>query len=323
LLVEGSHLVPCHKFVLDACSDYFASFLHNKNLEDKNLVICLPLEIKLWEIEAILAFMYNGSVAISQEGLQSLVKVAEILQVKGLCGDSSAISSNEPNSQTIIDEAATDGLNFNESTEMVEVEDGNHNEEFPFNDQMIIKREIDISDVDDQGTTSRDNSCPTSPKTNSGLIRVKQNLFKNDAAKKASADTLVYNKKSMDIYVKNKAESSRCSTPTPAENAQQFEDIVCSPTLMQYEDEQQMDKIDDDDDFIIEESGCNDELYKIISQKFENCEQFSLCENEQNSNLLISSVSSQFNFKGENSSNVEMAGAIQGLYLRNPRGLWI
>lgn len=77
-----------------------------------------------------------------------------------------------------------------------------------------------------------------------------------------------------------------------------------------------MDRMDDDDDFIIEE-GCNDELYKIISQKLENCEQFSpLSDHEQNSKLLISSVSSQFNFKAENSG-----AAIQGLYLRNPRGI--
>ena len=313
MLVEGKIIIPCHKFVLDACSDYFASFLNNKLLEDRNLVICLPLEIKLWEIEAILAFMYNGSVAVSQEGLQNLVKAAEILQVKGLCGESSSISSNDQNSQVHSKSNAASQA----STEKVELEDENQFEEISYNERMIIKREIDTSDVDDQDTAPRENLFP-----NPGLIRVKQNLFQDETLTKSSADTLVYNKKSMDIYVKGNAESSRPlnESPTTSGNSQQFEDIVCSPTLMQYDEEQHLEKLEDDDDFLIEESGCNDELYKIISQKFEKCEQFSI-DSDQNSKLLISSVSSQFNqsFRGENSGNVEMSG-IQGLYLRNPRG---
>lgn len=82
--------------VLDACSDYFANFLKNKVFDDKNLVICLPKEIRLWQIQAILQFMYHGEVCISQEGLPSLVKCAELLQVKGLCGsDPTTITSSE------------------------------------------------------------------------------------------------------------------------------------------------------------------------------------------------------------------------------------
>lgn len=86
LVAEGQHFVSCHRLVLDACSDYFANFLKNKMFDDKNIVICLPKEIKLWQIQALLQFMYHGEVCISQEGLPSLVKCAELLQVKGLCG---------------------------------------------------------------------------------------------------------------------------------------------------------------------------------------------------------------------------------------------
>jgi BTB/POZ domain len=307
--------------VLDACSDYFASFLNNKSLEDKNLVICLPTEIKLWEVEAILAFMYNGSVAISQEGLSSLVKVAEMLQVKGLC-ESSSITANGQNSprEKNDEEILAENSTSNENIDMNDTEEVNENEQCGYNDQMIIKREIDISDVDDQESQTRRISSPKA----SGLIRVKQNLFEN-AKKSSTAESLVYNKKSMDIYVKGKPQTeptpTRCITPKMTENnQQQFEDIVCSPTLMQYDDEQNL-NFDDDDDFIIEETG-NEELYNIISQKFEKCEQFSINDSEQSSKLLISSVSSQFNqsFRGEEMSNGEMKSAIGGLYLRNPRG---
>lgn len=67
LIVEdGNHMIQCHKIVLDSCSEYFSNIFKNKFLEDKNTipVICLPKEIKLWEMQAILSYMYNGEVKI-------------------------------------------------------------------------------------------------------------------------------------------------------------------------------------------------------------------------------------------------------------------
>lgn len=155
--MEGKHLVACHKFVLDACSDYFGSFLKNKLLDDKNLVICLPNEIKLWEIQALLQFMYHGEVCISQEGLSSLVKCAELLQVKGLCGnETTSIISKEkeaspvpskkakPNEDPLQDDSAMECENSNSISEMVEQE-AVESDGCEYNDQMIIKREINIS----------------------------------------------------------------------------------------------------------------------------------------------------------------------------------
>lgn len=157
LLVEGEHLIACHKFVLDACSDYFAAFLKNKMLDDKNLVICLPKEIKLWEVQALLQFMYHGEVCISQEGLSSLVKCAELLQVKGLCGNetTSIISkgkdplspskirpnegSQDDGDQTVVDTRS------NTIPEMIEVDGTESDDCDEYNNQMIIKREINIS----------------------------------------------------------------------------------------------------------------------------------------------------------------------------------
>lgn len=149
--------MPCHKFVLDACSDYFASFLKEKLLEDKNLVICLPKEIKLWEIQALLQFMYHGEVCISQEGLSSLVKCAELLQVKGLCGNETTSiiskdkeSTTEPKIKTneVISEESeqpgADCSSHNSNSEMIEV-DPIESDGCEYNDQMIIKREINIS----------------------------------------------------------------------------------------------------------------------------------------------------------------------------------
>lgn len=147
LLVEGQHLIACHKFVLDACSDYFAGFLKNKLLDDRNIVICLPSTIKLWEIQALLQFMYHGEVCISQEGLSSLVKCAELLQVKGLCGnETTSIISKDKDSSSVpktkdIEQPNEDAV---DSSELIEAE-VNRSDCDEYNDQMIIKREA-ISD---------------------------------------------------------------------------------------------------------------------------------------------------------------------------------
>ncbi|CRL01692.1 CLUMA_CG014910, isoform A [Clunio marinus] len=385
LVVEGLHLVPCHKFVLDACSEYFASFLKNKLLDDKNLVICLPKEIRLWEIQAILQFMYHGEVCISQEGLTSLVKCAEMLQVKGLCGneinpDATSIISKE---NDVPSSKRNEGMNsstdyVNEmSNGAADLQHEGGNDIGEINEQMI-KREINISDVDDENLNTDEQVKISQNKSNSqvvGLIRVKRNLFDNhdqgviknakqDESSSEASNSLVYNKKSMDIYVKPTPKesemdaSSTSSTPLLVEQQNddhQFEDIVCSPTLIQYhymtdnskkassrlavtrldktneisdfdEDE------DDNDDLYIEEAN-NDVLFNMITQKLEGYDTFSQegKDTEVKRQLLISSVdslnhqykekeSSIFPQQNDSSVGCEMKVAIGGLYLRNPRG---
>lgn len=374
--------------VLDACSDYFANFLKNKLLEDKNLVICLPKEIRLWEIQAILQFMYHGEVCISQEGLPSLVKCAEMLQVKGLCGnETTSITSTNNNSDTSqqvsqlvtscnneeseTNESPSKALNGEDAIEIDETES-----ECEFNGQMRVKRELSISDNENANVeddmmeeceTEQNSSSATitRPSTSVGLIRVKRNLFENatinnDLNKSGSeiktaeeVNKLIYNKNSMDIYVKAKnseGDVSRSSSPLLRAKTPdgQYESIVCSPTLLHYisddgdkEDNSfkssdhadDMVEEDDDDDIFIEQGNIctNDALYELISKNFVNGDQFSLVEGNGtglNSNLLISSVSSLNQQLNEDVKNVKIIHktssdkkvAISGLYLRNPRG---
>lgn len=228
---------------------------------------------------------------------------------------------------------------------------------------MILKSFLQSDEVDTENQTVDDNQVISMSSHKAvGLIRVKRNLFddREDSkkAKDEASNSLVYNKKSMDIYVKpTSVESelnnlSRCSSPMLVENDQEFENIVCSPTLIQYhyspeknvssqpratseENIADMEEYEDDDDdelFIEEGNVCtNDALFNMITQNFEQCESFSnnSDDSELRRKLLISSVGSlNHQFKGNDQSNVDQSGdqssemkaAIGGLYLRNPRG---
>lgn len=91
--------------------------------------------------------MYHGEVCISQEGLSSLVKCAELLQVKGLCGnETTSIISKDKDSSSVpktkdIEQPNEDAV---DSSELIEAE-VNRSDCDEYNDQMIIKREA-ISD---------------------------------------------------------------------------------------------------------------------------------------------------------------------------------
>lgn len=95
LACEG-HQVHCHRLVLAACSTFFENLLGENPC--KHPIIILPREIKLWAIQALVDFMYKGEVNVSQAGLPDLMKCAEILKIRGLCGSDAALNLNQINS---------------------------------------------------------------------------------------------------------------------------------------------------------------------------------------------------------------------------------
>ena len=70
-----------HKLVLSTCSDYFSAMLDRTNC--KKPVIVLK-DIKCEDLEALLDYMYFGFVNVRQCDLETLIKAAECLRVKGL-----------------------------------------------------------------------------------------------------------------------------------------------------------------------------------------------------------------------------------------------
>uniref|UniRef100_A0A6E8WB53 BTB domain-containing protein n=1 Tax=Anopheles coluzzii TaxID=1518534 RepID=A0A6E8WB53_ANOCL len=95
LACEG-HQVHCHRLVLAACSTYFENLLGENPC--KHPIIILPRDIKLWAIQALVDFMYKGEVNVSQAGLPDLMKCAEVLKIRGLCGSDAALNLNQVHS---------------------------------------------------------------------------------------------------------------------------------------------------------------------------------------------------------------------------------
>ncbi|XP_042243638.1 protein tramtrack, beta isoform-like isoform X8 [Homarus americanus] len=80
LACEGK-FYPLHKLVLSTCSEYLEKIFESTPC--KHPVIVLQ-DIKCSELEALINYMYVGEVNVPQSSLTSLIKAAELLQVKGL-----------------------------------------------------------------------------------------------------------------------------------------------------------------------------------------------------------------------------------------------
>lgn len=80
-LVCAETSVRAHKVVLSACSPFFQRIFSENPC--KHPVIVLK-DFSGWEVQAIVDFMYKGEISVIQDQLQSLIKAAESLQVRGL-----------------------------------------------------------------------------------------------------------------------------------------------------------------------------------------------------------------------------------------------
>nr|XP_022916962.1 protein jim lovell isoform X1 [Onthophagus taurus] len=90
-LVCAETSVRAHKVVLSACSPFFQRIFSENPC--KHPVIVLK-DFSGWEVQAIVDFMYKGEISVGREQLQSLIKAAESLQIRGLDDIGTSTSTN-------------------------------------------------------------------------------------------------------------------------------------------------------------------------------------------------------------------------------------
>ncbi|KAI7697470.1 Protein bric-a-brac 2 [Sarcoptes scabiei] len=92
LACEGAS-IKAHKMILAACSPYFQNLFMTNPC--KHPIVILK-DVKFNDLKAIIDFIYSGEVNIPQDQLNSLLKTAETLKIKGLAdfGEKQMLNNN-------------------------------------------------------------------------------------------------------------------------------------------------------------------------------------------------------------------------------------
>jgi len=90
--VEGRKL-PAHKMLLSACSPYFRELLKGNPCQHPIIIL---RDIKYDDLFSLLQFMYNGEVNVAQDQLNSFLKSAESLKIRGLTDNESENAGERP-----------------------------------------------------------------------------------------------------------------------------------------------------------------------------------------------------------------------------------
>lgn len=73
--------IKAHKMVLSACSPYFQALFNDNPCKHP---IIIMRDVKLPELKAVIEFMYRGEINVCQDQIEPLLRIAELLKIRGL-----------------------------------------------------------------------------------------------------------------------------------------------------------------------------------------------------------------------------------------------
>ena len=103
LVSDSEELIPAHRLVLSACSDFFKNIF--KEVEHQNPLIYLA-GVSSGDIQMLLEYMYQGEVQICQQDINHFMEVAEKLKIDGLIGTIEEDFVNENNQKHNIEKSS-------------------------------------------------------------------------------------------------------------------------------------------------------------------------------------------------------------------------
>uniref|UniRef100_A0A1B6LN49 BTB domain-containing protein n=1 Tax=Graphocephala atropunctata TaxID=36148 RepID=A0A1B6LN49_9HEMI len=86
-----------HKVILSACSAYFRNVFKENPCEHPVVIL---KDVNYEDVEALLSFVYQGVVYVSEKKLASFLQTAELLQIKGLTGAASTLKDENLSDKT-------------------------------------------------------------------------------------------------------------------------------------------------------------------------------------------------------------------------------
>jgi len=129
LCCEG-HKFRAHKVILSACSPYFRNVFKENPCEHPVVIL---KDVSPDDVEALLSFVYQGVVYVSEKKLSSFLQTAELLQIKGLAGAASCFNDDQAKPQT----AQQSPVKRRKSApvRIVKHEEGEENNSFPMDSE--------------------------------------------------------------------------------------------------------------------------------------------------------------------------------------------
>lgn len=104
-LACDNNSIKCHKMVLSACSPYFQSLFFDNPCQHP---IVIMRDVQWSELTAVVEFMYKGEINVRQEQIAPLLRVAEMLKIRGLADVKSDLDLNSESEKMT---ASSSGLN--------------------------------------------------------------------------------------------------------------------------------------------------------------------------------------------------------------------